>query len=233
MRLAAGQKLPCEAVTSGSDATRPDAHYFDGSPSTPSDRSTVELVLPDLSLTLTTDAGVFGRHRIDPGTKLLLVDGPEPVTGDRDLMDLGAGYGPIALTLAVRNPAARIWAVEVNDRARALCGENAAAAGLTNVSVVAPEEVPPEIAFARIWSNPPIRIGKTALRDLLSVWLARLAPNGSAHLVVQKHLGSDSLQRWLSAQGYPTERRCSKAGYRLLDVAPRLQAGSVPGTGAT
>jgi 16S rRNA (guanine1207-N2)-methyltransferase len=194
-------------------------HYFEAAPTTPSERSTVDLVLPDLSMTLSTDRGVFGRHKIDPGTKLLLMDGPAADLDDRNLLDLGAGYGPIALTLARRNPDAIVWAVEINARARDLCRDNATAAGLANVRVVEPDDVPENLVFDRIWSNPPIRIGKTELRRLLMRWLSRLAPGGSAHLVVQKHLGADSLHRWLDGQGLATTRRASRAGYRLLDVA--------------
>ena len=201
-------------------------HYFDPSPSTASEPSVVELTLPDVHLYLRTDRGVFGRNRIDPGTKLLLLDGPRAEPGDRHLADVGAGYGPIALTLAARNPAATVWAIEVNERARDLCLANAADAGLVNVEVVAPDGVPAGIVLDRIWSNPPIRIGKRALQALLLSWLERLGPTGSAHLVVQKHLGSDSLQRWLTDQGWPTERRASKAAYRLLDVVRHTGAGS-------
>ncbi len=198
-------------------------HYFESSPDTPSNRSTIEMVLPDMSLQLTTDSGVFGRHKVDPGTKLLLLDGPDPVAGDRNLLDVGAGYGPIAIALAKRNPEATVWAVEINSRARDLCQHNAAEAGLSNVEVVAPEGMPDDLRFDRIWSNPPIRVGKAQLQELLTRWLSRLNPEGSAHLVVQKHLGSDSLQRWLTGQGWVTTRRSSRAGYRLLDVAAQVQ----------
>ncbi|MGI9597692.1 MAG: class I SAM-dependent methyltransferase [Acidimicrobiales bacterium] len=198
-------------------------HYFEAAPTSRSDRSTVELVLPDLNLTLATDSGVFGRRKVDPGTKLLLLDGPAPSDGDHNLLDIGAGYGPIALTLAARNPEATVWAVEVNSRARELCRDNAATAGLTNVRVVEPDSVPPTVTFDRIWSNPPIRIGKAALQGLLERWLSRLTDGGTAHLVVQKHLGSDSLHRWLDNRGFATTRRASRAGYRLLDVAARVE----------
>ncbi len=209
------------AETSGSGQ----GQYFEAEPTTESNRSTVDLVLADLSFTLTTDTGIFARNRVDPGTKLLLLDGPDPVDGDQHLLDVGAGYGPITVTLARRNPAATVWAVEINSRARELCRENAAAAGLTNVRVEAPDDVPDDVVFDRIWSNPPIRIGKTQLQALLVRWLSRLAPAGSAHLVVQKHLGSDSLQRWLVTQGWPTDRRGSRAGYRLLDVTAASPGG--------
>jgi 16S rRNA (guanine1207-N2)-methyltransferase len=181
--------------------------------------ASVELSLPDVQLTLATDRGVFGGRSVDPGTKFLLLDGPRPDPAEAgDLLDLGCGYGPIALALAARAPGATVWAVDVNERARGLCAANAEAAGLANVRVTAPDEVPADVRFKGIWSNPPIRIGKAALHELLLGWLARLAPGAQAHLVVQKHLGSDSLARWLTEQGHPTSKLRSRAGYRLLDV---------------
>ncbi len=194
------------------------SHYFDAEPSSGSDASSVELVLPDLRVTLKTDRGVFGRDRVDTGTKLLLLDGPVANPEDRVLADVGAGYGPIACALAVRNPQATVWAIEVNARARELCATNAEAAGLANVRVVEPTEVPSDLIVDRIWSNPPIRIGKPALHELLTTWLERLAINGSAHLVVQRHLGADSLQRWLTEAGWVVQRRGSKKAFRLFDV---------------
>jgi 16S rRNA (guanine1207-N2)-methyltransferase len=182
----------------------------------------VRLVLPDLHVELVTDRGVFAAERVDAGTKALLLDGPPLPQGAVDLVDLGAGYGPIAVTLARRAPGATVWAVEVNERARELCVENAAAAGVSKqVRVVAPDEVPADLQVAALWSNPPIRIGKRALHELLTQWLGRLARGGTAALVVQRHLGADSLARWLTQQGWQVARRASKGGYRLLDVKPR------------
>ncbi|NNF52829.1 MAG: methyltransferase [Acidimicrobiales bacterium] len=176
-----------------------------------------------MTATLATDRGVFSAGQVDTGSRLLLISGPPPVVGDRVIVDVGAGYGPIAVTLAKKNPGATIWAVEVNPRARQLCERNAIALGLTNVRVVTPEEFPENLTVDRIWSNPPIRIGKAPLRELLSSWLTRLAPAGSAHLVVQKNLGADSLAKWLIAEGYGVERRAAQKGFRILDVKPKAE----------
>jgi 16S rRNA (guanine1207-N2)-methyltransferase len=197
----------------------PEGHYFDQDPAVASDRRTVPLVLPDLSVTLTTDRGVFGRDAVDPGTKLLLLEGPPP-PAEGDLLDLGCGYGPIAVALARRAPAARVWAVDVNRRALELCATNAEAAGV-EVRAATPDEVPTDVRFAGIWSNPPVRIGKGALHALLVTWLERLAPDGRAALVVHRHLGADSPARWLAEQGWPATRMGSRMGYRLLEVGSR------------
>ena len=194
-------------------------HYFSPDPATPSRPQTVRLDLPDVSFALRTDAGVFSGARVDPGTKVLLAEAPAPPPAG-DLLDLGCGYGPIALTLAARSPGATVWAVDVNERARALTAANAEAAGLANVRVAAPDEVPADVRFAAIWSNPPVRVGKAALHHLLTTWLGRLAADGVALLVVQKHLGADSLQRWLGEQGWTAVRRSSRQAYRVLEVRP-------------
>jgi 16S rRNA (guanine1207-N2)-methyltransferase len=199
-------------------------HYFAEQPGAQSRPGTVDLVLPDLHLRLATDRGMFSPDRVDLGTRVLLDSVPPPPGGD--LLDLGCGYGPIALTMAARSPQAIVWAVDVNERALRCGQDNAHAAGLDNVRFCSSEEVPAGIRFAAIWSNPPIRIGKPALHELLTTWLSRLSPGGRAHLVVQKHLGSDSLQRWLESQGWPAERLTSRAGYRVLAVDARPPADS-------
>lgn len=192
-------------------------HYFDALPDVGSRPSSVRLDLPDRSFHLRTDRGVFSADRVDAGTKYLLLEAPEPpATGT--FVDVGCGYGPIACTLAARRPDATVWAVDVNGRARELCAANAAALDLANVRVAEPAAVPHDLVVDLIWSNPPIRIGKPALHQLLQGWLDRLSRSGIAVLVVQKHLGSDSLQRWLDDQGWIAERLGSRAGYRLLAV---------------
>jgi 16S rRNA (guanine1207-N2)-methyltransferase len=177
----------------------------------------VRLDLPDLSLVLRTDRGVFSGGRIDPGTKYLLTEAPAPPAGGH-LADIGCGYGPIALTLAARSPGATVWAVDVNERALDLTRANAADASLTNVRVATPDEVPDDVRFSAMWSNPPVRVGKAALHGLLDNWLGRLDDDGTALLVVQKNLGADSLHRWLEGQDWSVTRRGSRVGYRLLEV---------------
>ncbi len=206
------------------------SHYFSGEPDSPSSPRPVPLDLPDLHLDLVADGGVFSSRQIDPGTRVLLEHMPAPQRPG-DLLDLGCGYGPIALTLAARHPDRTVWAVDVNSRALELARRNADAAGLGNVRVCRPEEVPAEIAFAAVYSHPPIRIGKVAMHDLLLAWLSRLAERGAAYLVVQRNLGSDSLATWLAGQGFPATRLRSVRGYRILRVSARESGRPPTGNG--
>ena len=193
------------------------AHYFSEQPGTASRPGSVDLVLPDLHLRLETDRGVFSPERVDLGTRVLLESVPPPPQ-EGDLLDLGCGYGPIALTMASRAPGATVWAVDVNRRSVELTARNAQGARLDKVRSLHIDEVPEDVKFRAIWSNPAIRIGKPALHEMLTRWLSRLTPDGVAYLVVQKHLGSDSLQRWLGEQGWQATRAASRAAYRILKV---------------
>jgi 16S rRNA G1207 methylase RsmC len=195
------------------------AHYFrtpDGAAAT----RTVEVRLAGQDIEVETAAGVFSADRLDLGTRVLLREVPAP-PADADLLDLGCGWGPLALTMALRSPQARVWAVDVNDRALALMAANASRLGLDRIRAVRPDDVPAGVRFGAIWSNPPIRVGKAELHGMLTRWLPRLADAGQAWLVVQRNLGADSLHEWLREQfdgDLEVERAGSAKGYRVLRV---------------
>jgi 16S rRNA (guanine1207-N2)-methyltransferase len=197
-------------------ATVTQDHYFTADPKVPSRPRTIRVRFPDLSFELDTDRGVFAHGHIDFGTDLLLrtIAPPPPC----ELVDVGCGYGAIAITLALRQPDARVWAVDVNRRALELCARNAERAGASNVVVSDPDSVPEDLRFAGVYSNPPVRLGKAGLHELLLGWIARLERGRTATLVVQRHLGSDSLAAWLIGLGHRVERVRSRGGYRVLEV---------------
>lgn len=176
--------------------------------------------LDGLEREVETAAGVFSPGRIDLGTSVLLSSVPKPpVSGN--LLDLGSGWGPVTLTLALQAPGATVWAVDVNERALDLVRRNAARLGLTNIKASRPEDVPEDVRFAALWSNPPIRVGKVVLHEMLAQWLPRLEPEAVAHLVVQRNLGADSLQAWIRTHigaAQDAERIVSVKGFRVLRV---------------
>ncbi|MFV2018760.1 class I SAM-dependent methyltransferase [Micromonospora sp. LOL_023] len=195
-------------------------HYFSPQPGAADVRSDIEFTVAGRDYALTVAPGVFSASRLDPGTAVLLRKADLPTAADPGpFLDLGCGYGPITCVLAEHAPAAAVYAVDVNARARELTMVNAHRVGVADrVQVVDPDAVPPELRFRQLWSNPPIRIGKPELRALLSRWLPRLAPDGVGWLVIARYLGGDSVQQWLREQGWQVDRHASQKGYRVLRV---------------
>ncbi len=175
-------------------------HYFSESPDSDLRPREIRAMLGGEERTVRTAGGVFSPEHLDRGTEVLLrALADSPPAGC--VLDIGCGWGPIALDAALSSAGsgldAEVWGIDVNERARALAAENARALDLGTVRIASPEQVPDDLRFDEIRSNPPIRVGKAALHEILGTWLPRLAPGGTAYLVVAKHLGADSLQRWI------------------------------------
>jgi len=195
-------------------------HYFSASPESDARPRQIHVTLAERPLTLTTAAGVFSPDGLDRGTRVLLGSVPPPAA-EGALLDIGCGWGPIAITMALHAPDAQVWGVDVNERVLGLARANAAAAGTANVTVALPDEVPADLRFRTIWSNPPIRVGKDELHQILLTWLPRLEVGGDAWLVVSKDLGGDSLQRWLQQTldaAFHVSRATTDKGFRVLRV---------------
>ena len=204
-------------------------HYFSTSPSADAASAERRVRLRGNEYTVVMQSGVFSHERVDKGTAVLLDKVPDPALGPGALaVDVGCGWGPITLAMAaaIAHSAGtavdgiEVWGVDVNERARDLTARNLRRSGLEG-RVLSPEEAFAALDQRRvslIWSNPPVRIGKQALHELLVTWLSVLADDGVAYLVVQKNLGADSLQKWLREQGFRCEKLGSAKGFRVLEA---------------
>ncbi|KQO63093.1 class I SAM-dependent methyltransferase [Curtobacterium sp. Leaf261] len=195
-------------------------HYFSANPESDARPRQISVTLAGKTVQLTTAAGVFSPTRLDAGTRVLLQSVPR-VPEDGSFLDIGCGWGPLAITMALQSPAADVWGVDVNERVLDLARANAASAGATNLTVRLPQDVPADLRFTTIWSNPPIRVGKDELHTILTTWIPRLTVGGDAWLVVSKNLGGDSLQRWLAdtlGDDFAVARTTTDKGYRVIRV---------------
>ena len=194
--------------------------YFVAQPSSPDKRRVITVRLAGRDVDVETGSGVFSPEHVDQGTQVLMNEAAElPASGV--FLDVGCGWGPLALAMALTSPEATVWAVDINERSRVLTAANAERLGIANVIVAAPDDVPADLRFDVIWSNPPIRVGKVALHEILTTWLARLSPKGEASLVVAKHLGAPSLLTWLRERfgsERVVERIAQSRGFHVISV---------------
>lgn len=209
-----------ETPTDGRRTSGRSEQYFTASPASPDERRTIQVNLAGHQIPVQVSNGVFSANRLDLGTSVLLKKVPTPPpTGD--FLDLGCGWGPIALSMGLLSPEASVYAVDVNERALDLTRRNAESNGLKGIQAVLPDQLPDDLMFDLIWSNPPIRVGKEALHELLMNYLPRLKPGGRAYLVVQRNLGADSLVPWLSknlGDGWTVTKAASAKGFRIIEI---------------
>ncbi|EIK80859.1 16S RNA G1207 methylase [Gardnerella vaginalis 1400E] len=197
--------------------------YFSANPNSLDLRRTLHVDLRGHEVSVQVSNGVFSSSKLDLGTAVLLKHAPQPPKNGR-FFDIGCGWGAISLALGFESPNAQIYAVDVNERALELTDINAKNAGLNNIHTYLVEDALKEDELKDIdliWSNPPIRVGKDVLHNILLTWLPRLKVGGAAYLVVQKNLGSDSLIPWLSknlGEDFSVEKYASSKGYRIIEV---------------
>lgn len=200
-------------------------HYFSPDPSAEKKLQTVSFRVEHQTLNLNAISGTFSSTGLDKGTAVLL-SLSESFPSSGDVLDLGCGWGAIGISIARLRPDTKVWAIDVNQRSVEQTIANAKDLELTNVNALLPEELPDELQFDEIWSNPPIRIGKKELHLLLEKYLVKLKAGGRAMLVVQKQLGAPSLMRWLAERfaGHKVEKVLVDRGYWVISVtAPRSQ----------
>ena len=197
----------------------PQEHYFTNDPNAEFKPKSISVTLAGREVSVLTAGSMFSPDHVDTGTKVLL-ENLELAPDDGNILDIGCGWGPIALALAIARPEATVWAIDVNERALELTRQNAERLGLTNIKTSLPDAVPADISFNGIWSNPPIRVGKEVLHEIMQTWLPRMVIGGDAYLVVQKNLGSDSLLKWLqdTMTSFESSRLETAKSFRVLQV---------------
>jgi 16S rRNA (guanine1207-N2)-methyltransferase len=197
----------------------PQEHYFTNGPNAEFKPKSISVTLAGREVSVLTAGSMFSPDHVDTGTKVLL-ENLELAPDDGNILDIGCGWGPIALALAIARPEATVWAIDVNERALELTRQNAERLGLTNIKTSLPIDVPADISFNGIWSNPPIRVGKEVLHGIMQTWLPRMVIGGDAYLVVQKNLGSDSLLKWLqdTLTSFESSRLETAKSFRVLQV---------------
>lgn len=194
-------------------------HYFSSDPAAPKKTVSVTIQVGGKKIEIDAASGTFSSSKLDAGTAVLLKQ-DEHFPKDGNVLDVGCGWGPIGLSIASVATACRVFAIDINQRSIEQSNLNSKNLGLSNYSAGHSRDLPDDLRFSAIWSNPPIRVGKKILHELMETYIPRLEPGGRALLVVQKNLGADSFQRWLSARFPEAEvtRVATDKGYRVISL---------------
>ena len=194
----------------------PAGQYFEAEPTAPS-QPAVGAPRParPLAHARAPTAACSRPTRVDPGTKYLLLESPPPAGHAARFSTSAAATGRSPCTLAGRAPDATVWAVDVNERAAgAVPRRTPTAPGSTTCRAIArPTRCPTTSVVDLPLVEPahPHRQGR-APRAAARAGSRGSAPAGTAVLVVQKHLGADSLQRWLERRGLDGRPRLGSRG---------------------
>lgn len=192
------------------------AHYFENDKNLKSEMKEHQVCIFDHTYTFITDHGVFSKQGLDFGTRTLLETLPIAQIHGK-VLDLGCGYGPIGIILK-KETSADIDMVDVNLRSLHLSKMNAS----KNEVLVhifesnGYEQIPEKYDY--IITNPPIRVGKKILYELLFGAKKHLTEDGELWLVVNKDQGAKSLVRDLEKE-YKTEVMRKHKGFYIIKAS--------------
>ncbi len=191
-------------------------HYFSEKPSSIGRKEVISDIIRGVSVEFIVEPGVFSKRRVDPGTKLLLETMIIPDEGN--VLDVGAGYGVIGITLAKLNPKLRVYMVEINKRAVKLCKINAKRNNVEDRIVIFQgnlyDPLPETIKFKTIISNPPFSAGFKIINTIVEGAYTRLENHGLLQLVAWK--GANKLREKMKEVFGNVKVLASKKGYKVL-----------------
>lgn len=192
-------------------------HYYSKNPQVSSAPKQWKAEIRNKVFSFTTDAGVFSKGGIDEGSKLLAETFKVPSVGG-DFLEIGCGYGPIALSIASDFPERLVHMVDVNERALALCKMNAQQNQITNIQIYESSGIDQvqSDGFAAIITNPPIRAGKQTVFSFYDGAYEKLTLGGELWVVIQKKQGAPSTMDYLKKLFGNVDTVAKKKGYFIL-----------------
>ena len=189
-------------------------HYYTASPQSAHDVRRFTASFAGKTLTFETDAGVFSREHLDPGTIVLAQSVPDGLRGRA--LDVGCGWGALSILIATRNPSLSFTLCDINERALALCRKNLALNGLAGEVVQSDGLAGITGVFDVIVTNPPIRAGKAVIYRMFDDSGKHLAQGGALYLVIRKQQGAPSALKYLRTRFDEAETIAREAGYHVI-----------------
>jgi 16S rRNA (guanine1207-N2)-methyltransferase len=191
--------------------------YFTHNPDIAHDYKEFDFDLKGKKFHFKTDSNVFSKSTIDYGSRVLIDAFDNSIIPDGAILDVGAGYGPIGLSLAYATNRP-VEMVDVNERALSLAAENAERNKINNVTIHVSDiyEQVEKTDFAAVVSNPPIRAGKQVVHGILTGAFDHLQTGGTLTIVIQKKQGAPSAQKKMAETFGNAEIIAKDKGYFII-----------------
>ena len=170
-------------------------HYYTASPESAHEARSFRTVFAGRTLAFDTDAGVFSKQHVDPGSELLCRALPQDISGR--VLDMGCGWGAMTVMTLARFPKAEMTMADVNERALALAVSNVEKNRMQAKAVLSDGFERIEGLFDAVITNPPIRAGKAVIYKMFEDAKAHLVPGGALYLVIRKQQGAPSALKFL------------------------------------
>ena len=170
-------------------------HYYTASPESAHEARSFRTVFAGRTLAFDTDAGVFSKQHVDPGSELLCKSLMDDLHGD--VLDMGCGWGAMTILTLAKCSGCEITMADVNERALALAQENVAANRMQAKAILSDGFANVEGEFEAVMTNPPIRAGKAVIYKMFEDAKDHLVPGGVLYLVIRKQQGAPSALKFL------------------------------------
>ena len=189
-------------------------HYYTSAPTSEHEARSFRAVFAGRVLAFDTDAGVFSKQHVDPGSELLCGALPDDLSGD--VLDMGCGWGAMTVLTLARFPKVRMTMADVNERALALAVSNVEKNHMQARAVLSDGFEKIEGLFDAVITNPPIRAGKAVIYKMFEDAKAHLRPGGMLVLVIRKQQGAPSALKFLKTLYQKAEVIARDGGYWVI-----------------
>lgn len=190
------------------------AHYFTNNENLKSEIVRVDTTINDINFYFYTDNGVFSKGELDFGTELLLKTFEYTYPQEKKALDIGCGCGPIGIYLSKLG-----FDVDMSDvNKRAIHLSKMAIKEQNLEAKVFESDAYQNITdkYDYIISNPPIRVGKEKLYEIIMNAKDHLKKDGELWIVVRKQQGAESLARDMKEAYALVEVVTKKKGFYII-----------------
>lgn len=193
------------------------SHYFENDEKLVSEVRELNYKYASFSFTFLSDNGVFSKKNIDYGSKLLLETYLKENLKNNKVLDVGCGYGFLGISISIINDS-YVDMIDVNKRAIHLTKRNIKKyANFKGNAFLSDAYSEVQDKYDVVITNPPIRVGKTKLLEILEGAFEHLKEDGCLYFVIRKDQGALSIKKILEQDKY-VETINKDKGYLIFKV---------------